>query len=66
MIIQIMICYYCEVRYMFIGREQELRFLEDKYNAPGGQLIVLYGRSAYDVFKTPATVSRIEVSSLRA
>ena len=29
---------------MFIGREQELLFFEDKYNAPGGQLVVLYGR----------------------
>lgn len=29
---------------MFIGREQELGFFEDKYNAPGGQLVVLYGR----------------------
>ena len=29
---------------MFIGREQELQFLEDKYTTPGGQLIVLYGR----------------------
>jgi AAA+ ATPase superfamily predicted ATPase len=29
---------------MFIGREQELNFLEDKYNAPGGKLVVLYGR----------------------
>ncbi|MCL2814997.1 MAG: ATP-binding protein [Oscillospiraceae bacterium] len=29
---------------MFIGREQELKFFEDKYNAPGGQLVVLYGR----------------------
>jgi len=29
---------------MFIGREQELQFFEDKYNAPGGQLVVLYGR----------------------
>ena len=29
---------------MFIGREQELNFFEEKYNAPGGQLIVLYGR----------------------
>lgn len=29
---------------MFIGRVQELRFLEDKYAAPGAQLIVLYGR----------------------
>lgn len=29
---------------MFIGREMELQFLENKYKAPGGQLIVLYGR----------------------
>ena len=29
---------------MFIGREQELRFFEERYKAPGGQLIVLYGR----------------------
>ena len=29
---------------MFIGRKQELQFLEDKYNSQGGQLIVLYGR----------------------
>ncbi|MDR1892036.1 MAG: ATP-binding protein, partial [Oscillospiraceae bacterium] len=29
---------------MFIGREQELGFFEEKYNAPGGQMIVLYGR----------------------
>ncbi|MCL2163498.1 MAG: ATP-binding protein [Oscillospiraceae bacterium] len=29
---------------MFIGREQELKFFEDKYNAPGGQLVFLYGR----------------------
>jgi len=29
---------------MFIGRERELQFFEDKYNAPGGQLVVLYGR----------------------
>jgi AAA+ ATPase superfamily predicted ATPase len=29
---------------VFIGREQELRFFEDKYNAGGGQLLVLYGR----------------------
>lgn len=29
---------------MFIGREQELRFLENRYKAAGGQLIVLYGR----------------------
>lgn len=29
---------------MFIGREAELRFLNDKYEADQGQLIVLYGR----------------------
>ncbi len=29
---------------MFIGRETELQFLEDKYSQPYGQLIVLYGR----------------------
>ncbi|MDR1700120.1 MAG: AAA family ATPase [Lachnoclostridium sp.] len=29
---------------MFIGREQEIKFFEDKYNSPGGQLVVLYGR----------------------
>ena len=29
---------------MFIGREQELKFFEDRYHAKGGQLVVLYGR----------------------
>jgi len=29
---------------MFIGRKNELKFLEDKYNSENGQLIVLYGR----------------------
>ncbi len=29
---------------MFIGREAELKFLNDKYETDGGQLIVLYGR----------------------
>lgn len=29
---------------MFIGRESELLFLEDRYNNSVGQLIVLYGR----------------------
>lgn len=29
---------------MFIGRETELSFLQDKYNEKSGQLIVLYGR----------------------
>ena len=28
---------------MFIGRKNELAFLEDKYNTTGGQLVVLYG-----------------------
>lgn len=31
-------------RKKFIGRETELKFLEDKYAENGGQLIVLYGR----------------------
>jgi len=29
---------------MFIGRRNELAFLEEKYHAPGSQLVVLYGR----------------------
>lgn len=29
---------------MFIGREAELDFLNDKYEEEGGQLVVLYGR----------------------
>ena len=29
---------------MFIGRDEELHYLESKYEAAGGQLIVLYGR----------------------
>lgn len=29
---------------MFIGREAELAFLENRYQAEGGQLVVLYGR----------------------
>lgn len=29
---------------MFVGRKTELDFLNDKYNTPGGQFIVLYGR----------------------
>ena len=29
---------------MFVGREAELKFLDDKYKKDGGQLIVLYGR----------------------
>jgi len=29
---------------MFIGRKQELTFLENRYTSPGGQLVVLYGR----------------------
>lgn len=29
---------------MFIGRDSELKFLNDKYEENGGQLIVLYGR----------------------
>ncbi len=33
-----------EAMHMFIGRETELQFLEDKYATKEGQLIVLYGR----------------------
>ncbi|MCD7823390.1 MAG: ATP-binding protein [Oscillospiraceae bacterium] len=29
---------------MFIGREAELKFLEEKYSEPKGQLVVIYGR----------------------
>ena len=29
---------------MFIGRKQELKFLDDKYNSHEGQLVILYGR----------------------
>ena len=29
---------------MFIGRKQELQFLNDRYNNSNAQLIVLYGR----------------------
>lgn len=29
---------------MFIGRKEELRFLEERYHAHGGQLVILYGR----------------------
>ena len=29
---------------MFIGRQNELQFLEEKYQAQGGQLVVIYGR----------------------
>lgn len=29
---------------MFIGRESELHFLEDRYSQEGGQLVVLYGK----------------------
>ena len=29
---------------MFIGRTEELQFLEDRYSTNGGQLVVLYGR----------------------
>lgn len=45
---QIMICkiviWYMEDTDMFIGREAELQFLESRYKAENGQLIVLYGR----------------------
>ena len=36
--------YICVGEMMFIGRETELKFLQDKYDEKKGQLIVLYGR----------------------
>jgi AAA+ ATPase superfamily predicted ATPase len=33
-----------EVLLVFIGRKSELSFLEERYHAQGGQLVVLYGR----------------------
>ena len=33
-----------EVKEMFFGREDERAFLEDKYHAEGGQLLIIYGR----------------------
>lgn len=32
------------VKYMFIGRQEELAFLEERYQQKQGQLVVLYGR----------------------
>ncbi|MBQ7264600.1 MAG: ATP-binding protein [Firmicutes bacterium] len=29
---------------MFVGRDRELEFLEDKYRSKGGELVVIYGR----------------------
>ena len=29
---------------MFIGREEELNFIEVRYNSADGQLVVIYGR----------------------
>ena len=29
---------------MFIGREQELKYLDEKFNTYGGQMVILYGR----------------------
>ena len=29
---------------MFVGREKELHFLEERYASAGGELIVVYGR----------------------
>lgn len=37
---------------MFIGREAELKFLNDKYETNGGQLIVLYGRRCVGKMET--------------
>ena len=38
---------------MFIGREAELKFLNDKYKEESGQLIVLYGRRRVEKTETP-------------
>ena len=35
---------------MFIGRETELGFLEDRYNSDRGQLIVLYAKGSPTYF----------------
>ena len=37
---------------MFIAREAELQFLENRYQAEGGQLVVLYGRRRVDKTET--------------
>lgn len=29
---------------MFIGRDAELKFLEEQYSGKGGKLVILYGR----------------------
>ena len=29
---------------MFFGREEEQKFLEEKYHSEGGQLLIVYGR----------------------
>ena len=41
---------------MFIGRETELKFLEDKYHEKKAQLIVLYGRRRVGKTETPQRV----------
>ena len=43
---------------MFIGRKQELQFLEDKYNSKGVQLIVLYGRRRVGKTETLPIISK--------
>ena len=43
---------------MFIGREQELQFLNDRYNENKGQLIVLYGRIRHSQVDFPLSSSK--------
>ena len=38
---------------MFIGREKELKFLNNKYEEDNGQLVVLYGRRRVGKTETP-------------
>ena len=45
---------------MFIGRESELKFLEDRYSQNGGQLVVLYGASE----KLKRCVTSVRVSRM--
>ena len=60
---------------MFIGREKELKFLQDKYDEKKGHLIVLYGRRRVGktetlkefynisrIFSTPVHKERTECS----
>jgi AAA+ ATPase superfamily predicted ATPase len=45
---------------MFIGREQELEFFEDRYSAPGAQLIVIVALSEKGIRNGPCVSGRRE------